>query len=339
MRSDAIYKRERRLNLSGLPNISFTLLICASCWMIGYYNSIGYPVQHESGATLLWDVIGRFLPADINHLYLMGFLLLCMGAALIQRFNFLFVIIKEKTTMPFLLFLFLNSVNPDFYPLHPISFAVFLLIATLFELFGSYQNPNAFNKMFNVMVYLSAGSLICPYLLWFIPVFWVGMYKFKILNGRTFAASLLGLFTTCWFVLGWCVWKHDYAVFTNLFHCIIDIRMVITQESWLIEWPAPLCIFFFMIILYIQISILEHENTIRTRHFLSFLLIFGIVAFVLSLFYAPGFDDLLCVFYLPASIIVAYFFSGKYGIVASLLFYLMMALLMILLFIRIWNFL
>ena len=336
MRSDAIYKRERRLNLSGFPNIVFTLLICASCWMIGYYNTIGYPIR--SGASLLWDVICRILPAKINHLYLLGFMLLCVGASLLQRFNFLFVIIREKTTLPFLLFLLFNSVSPDFYPLRPISFAVFLLIFALFELFGSYQNPKAINSMFNVMVSLSAGSLICPYFLWFIPVFWVGMYIFKILNGRTFAASMLGLFTTCWFVLGWCVWKHDYAVFTNLVLCITDIRFVIMQNEWLIEWLAPLCIFFFMIILYVQFSVLEHENTIRTRHFLSFLLISGIVAFVLSLFYASGLDDLLCVFYLPASIIVSYFFSGKYGIVASLLYYLLMALLIILLFIRIWNF-
>ena len=339
MRNGAGYKRARRVTLSSLPNIVFTFFICTTCWLIGYYKNIGYPVQSGSGASLLWETICRVLPTEINLLYLMGFSLLCLGAALIQRFNFLFVIIKEKTTLPFLLFLLLNSANPDFYPIRPISFTLFLLIFALFELFGSYQNPKAISRMFNMMVYLSAGCLIWPYLLWFIPVFWLGMYKFKIWNAGTVGASLMGLFTTCWCVLGWCVWKHDYAVFTNLIQCITDTRIVITQESRLIEWLAPLCVFFFMIILYVQISLLEHENTIRTRHFLSFLLIFGVVAFVLSIIYTTGFNDFLCVFYLAASLIISYFFSGKYGIVASLLYYLLMALLIILLFIRIWNFL
>ena len=339
MRSAAIYKRERKRSLSGFLNITFTFFICTVCWMIGYYNSIGYPLQSGSGVSLLWDAIYRILPSDISYLYLMGFFLLCLGAALIQRFISLFVIIKEKTTLPFLLFLLLNSANTGFYPIQPISFALFLLIFSLFELFGSYQNPQAISRMFNVMVYLSAGSLIWPYLLWFIPVFWFGMYKFKIWNAGTVGASLMGLFTTCWFVLGWCVWKHDYTVFTNLVQCITDIRIMIMQESWLIEWLAPLCVFFFMIILYVQISLLEHENTIRTRHFLSFLLIFGIVSFALSICYASGFDDFLCVFYLSASIIISYFFSGKYGIIASLLYYLFTALFILILFIHLWNFL
>jgi len=339
MRSDNGYKRERRLNLSGFPNIIFTLLVCTTCWMIGYYKTIGYPLPIGEATSLLWDVICRILPAEINKLYLIGFCLLCLGAALLQRFNFLFAIIKEKTTLPFLLFLLLNSANPGFFPIRPISFALFLLIFAMFELYRSYQKPNVVSRMFNMMVYLSAGSFIWPYLLWFIPVFGIGMYQFRIWNSRTLAASLLGLFTTGWIVLGWCVWKHDFAVFINLAQCVTDTCLFFTQESWLIEWLAPLCTFSLMMIFYFQISLLEQENTIRTRHFLSWLLISGVVAFVLSMVYASGFDDFQCVFYLSVSMILSYFFSGKYGITTSLLYYLLMAWLILLLFIRLWNFL
>jgi hypothetical protein len=300
---------------------------------------MGFPVQSGDGASLLWNAICSILPSGINHLYLMGFFLLCLGAGLIQRFNFLFVIIKEKTTLPFLLFLLLNSANPDFYPIRPISVALFPLIFALFELYSSYQNPKVINRMFNIMVYLGVGSLVWPHLLWFVPVFWIGMYQFRILNTRTFAASLLGLFTACWFVLGWCVWKHDYAVLSNILYCITDIRIFFTQESWLIAWLAPLCAFLIMIALYVNISFLKHENTIRSRHFLSLLLLFGIVSFVLSMFYASNIDNFLCVFYLSLSIIVSYFFSGRYGIVASLLYFLLAMVLILLLVVRIWNFL
>ena len=339
MRSDAGYKRERRLTLSGFPNIVFTLLICSACWMTGYNYSIGYPLPGGETTAFLWEAIRRILPAEINYLYLTGFCLLCLGAALLQRFNFIFTIIKAKTTLPFLLFLLLNSTNPDLFPVRPVSFVLFLLMFAIFELFRSYQNPDAVNRMFNMMVYLGTGSLIWPHLLLFIPVFFVGMYIFRIWNVRSLAASLLGLFTVCWFVLGWCIMKHDYAVFINLIQCLSDIRFFITQESWLIERLAPLCTFLLMIIVYIQISILEHENTIRTRHFLSWLLIFGVVAFVLSLVYTSGFDDFLYVFYLSVTFILSYFFSGKYGITTSLFYFLFMILLILVFFIRLWNFL
>jgi hypothetical protein len=268
----------------------------------------------------------------------MGFSLLFLGAALLQRFNYLFVINKEKTILPFLLFLLLNSVNSDFFPLRPVSFVLFLFLFAMFELFGSYQNPKATNRIFNMMVYLSAGSLVWPYLLFLIPVFWIGMYQFRILEVRTFVASLVGLFTTFWLVLGWCVWKHDFALLINFVQCLDDFRIVFVQDVGLSTWLAPLCVFMFIVALFIHVSFIEQENTIRIRHFLSFLFVLGIITFILSLFYAPNFADFLCVFYIPVSIIVSYFFSGKYGIIPFLLYFLLAMLLIVLFIIRIWNF-
>ena len=331
-------KSKKGLDTSSLPNILFTLLLCAACWAIGYNYEIGYPVRGGSGTSLLWHVISENLP-DRDYLYPAGFALLFLGASLLQRFNFYFVIIKGKTTHPFLFFLLLNSVNPDFYPIRPVSIAFFLLLFALFELFASYQNPRATGRMFNMMVFVSAGSLVWPYLLWLIPVFGIGMYKFRILNIKTLAASLLGIFTVYWFVLSWCVWRDDYAVFTNIAQCLTEMHIIFYKELWQTELLAPLCAFIVMITLSIHISLQEFENTIRSRHFLSFLFIFGVFAFVLSLAYSPIFVDFMCVFYLPVSIIASYFFSGKPGIISFLFYYFLVALLVFLLFMRLWNFL
>ena len=333
-----MYQSKKGVSASSLPNVIFTLLICVACWYLGYYYRIGFPVQSNSGTSLLWNFVCTVL-TERKYVYIAGFSLLFLAAASIQRFNFLFVITKGRTILPFLLFLILNSVNPDFYPIHPISIALFLLILAIFELFGSYQNPTVTGRMFNIMVYLCAGSLIWPYLLWFIPIFWIGMYQFRILNTRTVLSSLLGIFTICWFVLGWCVWKHDFGVFTNIFQCISEIELFFLKESWLYEYLTPLCIFLFMIVLSVHISLQEFENTIRTRNFLSFLLILGFLSFMLSLCYISSSVDFICVFYLPVSVISSYLFSEKYGIAANFFYYLLMALLIISLFIRLWNFL
>ena len=332
------YKNKKRWDISTLPNLIFTLLLCVACWYIGYYNSVGWPLQSGRGDTLLWKVVCGFLK-DEKNTYIFGFTFLFLAAALLQRFNFRFVIFRGKTMLPFLLFLLLNSVNPDFFPIRPISLVIFLMIFALFELYGSYQNPASIGRMFNMMFYLCVGSIVWPYILWFIPVFWIGMYQFRILNVRTFLASLLGFFTVFWFVLGWCVLKHDMTVFVNIVQCLSDIRIIFAAESWLAKLPMFLICGLFMIVLPIYISLQESESSIRTRHFLSFLLMLGFFSFFLSLFYAFTFVDFECVFYLSASIVASYSFSGKYGIVSFLQYYLLMAVLIVLLFMRLWNFL
>ena len=332
------YKNKRRWSISTLPNIIFALLICAVCWYIGYTYWIGFPVQSNNGTSLLWNAVCVFL-TDKDYAYFAGFLLLFLAAALIQRINYLFIIIQGKTILPFLLFLLLNSVNPNFFPVRPVSIAIFPILFAMFELFGSYQNPDATGRMFNLMFYLCLGSLFWPYLLWFIPFFWIGMYQFRILNMRTFSASLLGLFTFFWFILGWSVWKHDFAIFKNIFQCLSDIHIVIFNESWLKGWLRPLCLFGFITVLLFYISSQESESSIRTRHFLSFLLMFCLCSFILSLFYASTFVDFECVCYLSASIFTSYIFSGKSGIVSFILYYLIIAVFIMLLFIHLWNFL
>ena len=330
------YQSKKGLSVSSLPNMLFTFLICVACWYIGYTNKIGFPVQRDYDTSLIWDYICDFLN-NSNFAYIVGFLLLLLGAALLQRFNFRFVIIRGKTTLPFLLFLLLNSINPDFYPVRPISLAIFPLFFALFELFGAYQNPTAAGRMFNMMFYLTVGSLIWPCLLWFIPIIGIGMYQFRILNIRTFSAALLGFFTVCWFALGWCVWNHDFSVFINFFNCLTDIQLFFTKESWFIGWLMPLCVFLLMIVLLIFVVFQETENTIRTRHFLSFMFLFSLVAFMLSLLYASNATDFVCVFYLPVSIVMSYFLSDKKRFTPFLIYYLLIAILVILLIVRLWN--
>jgi hypothetical protein len=331
------YKHKKRLSISALPNLICTILICLVCWYLGYNYGIGYPVSNGDGISLLWNAVCVFF-TDKDFTYYAGFALLLLAAAILQRFNFRFVIVREKTVLPFLFFLLLNSVNPDFFPIRPVSVAIFLIIFAMFELFGSYQDQTAVGRMFNMMFFLCVGCLFWPYMLWFIPVFWIGMYQFRILDIRTFSATLLGLFTFFLFLAGWSLWKHDMSVFINLAQCLKDFRIVFVNEIRLTEWLKPLCFFILMIVLLFRISSQETEKSIRTRHFLSFLFMFGFYAFMLSLFYVHTFVDFECVFYLSASLLASYSFSEKYGIASFILYYLMIAMLIVFLLIRLWNF-
>lgn len=304
MRNDSIYK------------IVFTLLICALFWIIGYYNEVGLPLS-DYGFSLLWKKICKIFNIEKTTLYLFGFFLLCLGAALLQWFNFIFVIIKEKTVMPFLLFLLLNSTNSNLYPLRPISFILFLLIISMFELYSFQKNQNTIGRMFNITFYLCVGSLMWPHVLLFIPVFWIGMYQLRVLNMRSMGASLLGIFTVVLYALGWCSWIKNLDVFKEIFQSIADINLIFFDEMWLIKWFVPLCIFLSMFL----VTFVKNEYIIHAQKSILFILTFGFFSFILTLFYANYVSDFLCVFYIPASIILSFSFSGKRTIFKSLLYY------------------
>jgi hypothetical protein len=329
--------RRKWQNASALPTIIVTLLVCVACWVFGYSHKIGFPVQRDACSSLVWEIVLGWLSGGLSA-YLIGFLLLLLAAGLIQRLNYLFMIIQGKTTLPFLIFLLLNSVIPDLFPVHPVSLALPLLLFAMFELFGSYQRPDAIGRIFNMMFYIGLGSLIWPYALWFAPVFIVGLYLFRILNSRTLGAALLSLLTFFMFVSGWCLLKNDFALLTNLATCLTDIHLLFTNVSWITDWPT--LVFFFLILLFlsIHVSLEETERTIRTRQFLTFLFLFGFVSFLLSLLYAPHYIEFVVVFFVPVSIVGSKYFSEKYGVTAFLSYYFLMALMVISLLLRSWNF-
>jgi hypothetical protein len=212
------------------------------------------------------------------------------------------------------------------------------MIIAMFELFGSYQQLTAIGRIFNMVFYICLGSLVWPYALWFIPVFIVGMYLFRILNARTLGAALLSLLTFFMFVLGWCLFRHDFALLTNLADCLMDFHFLFTNISWITDWSTLVLFFLLMLFLSVHISMEDAERTIRTRQFLTFLFLFGFVAFILSLLYAPHYIEFLAVFFLPVSIVASKYFSEKYGSTAFLSYYFLMALMVVSLLLRPWSF-
>ena len=133
------------------------------------------------------------------------------------------MLIREKTLLPFLFYALLTSTNPDFFPLKSTSVGVFLFdIGPLSSYLPLIMTPDCTDKAYNASLIISIGSLLWIHILWFLPLFWLGMYNFRTLNIRTFVASLFGILTVYWFVFGWCVWEWDFTAFTISFHLLIQ---------------------------------------------------------------------------------------------------------------------
>ena len=328
----------RRYTIATPMTHLYMLCACIFCWIVGYVDSVGYPVYGEVTAPPLWNALCLVLPGKL-FTYLIGFLLMAGGAFLVHRVNYALMLIREKTLLPFLFYALLTSTNPDFFPLKSTSVGVFCLILALYPLFTSYHDPDATDKAYNASLIISIGSLLWIHILWFLPLFWLGMYNFRTLNIRTFVASLFGILTVYWFVFGWCVWEWDFTAFTIPFTSLFKIRFLAVLGTGIIDWIQIVLVAGLTIIASLNIVTHEYEDNLRTRQFLSFLIVMAIWSFGLFLIYEQSSEEFLEMACVPASILIAHFFTVNRGKYIFWLFHFSVVMFIALLMIRIWNFL
>jgi hypothetical protein len=294
---------------------NYILLTGASLffWITAYLMSTGYPAPVEASDAPLWTIICRAL-TNKNGIYAAGLLLIGGGGFLIHRINYVLVIIREKTWMPFLLYVLLTSASPNFSPLHYTSIGMFFLILAFYQLFTSYHDREAIGRTFNMGLFIGIGSLLWIHLLWLLPIFWIGMYNFKTMTLRTFLASFAGAGLAYWFLLGWCVWRHDYTLFAIPFASILDAGLPFSMDGLrLEEWAYILYVGGLTIMAIGNMSLHEYDDDLRTRRFLSFLILLLTASFILFLVYRQSANDFLDMACLPVSILIAHFFVTKKG--------------------------
>ncbi len=326
----------RQYNLDSTGNYLYLLVVSLLFWITGYLYSVGYPVYEEVTATPLWNAVCRALPNKFVT-YLIGFLLMSGGAFLIHRMNFLLAIIREKTFLPFLLYIFLISTNLDLFPLKAASAGIFCLILATYQLFTSFHESNAVNKAFNAALFIGAGSLFWVYTLWFLPLFWIGMYNFKSLSLRTFLASLMGLIAIYWFLFGWCVIKHDFTPFTLSFSVLAKIHLFRINGAGLIDWIILAYAGFFTLIAALHIITHDHEDNLRTRQYLFFLIAFAVLSFGLFFIYEQSSAEFLSVACMPVALLLSHYFTVNKGRKRFMTYYISVTVFIILIVMRLWS--
>lgn len=331
------YNYSRRNNISATGTFVYILLACMACWVASYMNSVGYPVYGEVTATPLWNAICQILPGKA-FTYAIGILLMLGGAFLLHRANYILVLIREKTLLPFLFYVLFVSTNPDFLPLKSTSVGVFCLILAIYQLFSSYHDPMAKDKAYNAALLIGIGSLLWVHILWFLPLFWLGMYNFRSLSLRTFLASLLGVSTVYWFLLSWCVWFRDFTPFAVPLNTLFRFNLLMPSGIGVFDWVWIIVLAALTTVSAVNIATHEYEDVLRTRQFLSFLIKMAVFTFVLYFIYEQVSEEFLQTACIPAAILIAHFFTVMRKRMVLWTFYSTIIIFISLLFLRLWNF-
>ena len=300
---------KRKRTLSGWPTMFLTFSICLLCWGAGYFSSTGFPVTVD-------DSVLPFLRKLYNWMdnkavvYAGGMIFVILTAFIIQRISDAEMLIRERTRLIFIIFILLMSTNAGLLPFKDVTVVLLCISFMIYELFNAYQLPEATGRLFNAGVLIGVAGLFMPQALWFIPLLWVGMYQFLSLSYRSFLASLSGVLTIYWFVLAWCVWAHDFSMFTSLYASLVDIDFLSVFLSFRYYRIGFLGIVLLMIPTFFHIKNDAINNRVRVRQMLSFLLNLSVWSLVLICLYGGDADSFLAVFYLPVSVLIAYFFEN-----------------------------
>jgi hypothetical protein len=325
--------RQSPLIITGLA------IICLCSWFVGYLFSVGYPIPTKESDTPLWVALCSLLSGK-EVVYIAGGLLTMVGAFLLHRANYTLALIKEKTYLPFFLYIFFISANPDFFPLNPASIGIVFIIASLYLLFLSYHDSEARKLAYNTALILSTGSLLWAHILCFFPLFWYGMYLFRTLTLRTFLASLLGLATVYWLLLGWSVWQDDFSFFTALSDKFADVQILTLSSVSILNWVEIIIVGVLNFVATINIIKNSHNENQRTRQYLQFLMILGVWSFSLFFLFEQSANEFLQIACISSAILVTHFFKlMQRRTLTTWTLYIIILIFISILFLRLWSFL
>jgi len=270
--------------------------------------------------------------------YLCGMMLMILIAYIIQRISDIEMLIRERTRLVFIFFVLLTSTNVGSLPFKEVTIVLLCLVFMIYELFNAYQLPEATGRFFNAGVLIGVAGLFMPQTLWFMPLVWIGMYQFLSLSYRSFLASLIGMLTVYWIVLAWCVWTNDFSMFTSISSSLTDFNFLSIFLVFRNYQLGFIGVVLLMVVVFFLIKRDAINNRVRVRQMLSFLMNMSLWSLVFIFLYGGDAESFLAVFYLPVSVLIAYFFENMRFRFRFLFYYFIIALSAISFIVRIWNY-
>ncbi|MDR1381984.1 MAG: DUF6427 family protein [Tannerella sp.] len=316
---------KRLRTLSDWPSVLLTLAVCLLC-RISYYVAAPADVLPDwaSSWTFADRILTDRLASDRLSACLAGFVITLLAAYLLQRISDAGTLIREHTRLPFMLFLALTGASAGLLPVR-IAVVLLCLVLVIHELFRSYQQPEATGHFFNAGALMAFVGLIIPQIVWFVPLLWIGMYRFRSLSARSFLASLAGMFIIGWIVAAWCLWRHDFSMIAALSRELADFH-ILSAEKFGYSGIGSLVVVAMLVVSFFHIRAEAFGNSVRVRQMLFFLMNMSVWSFVPMLLYGHS-DALPAVLCLPASVLIACFLENlRYGLRFVLYYFILLSL-------------
>ncbi|MDR0833317.1 MAG: hypothetical protein LBN93_03920 [Candidatus Symbiothrix sp.] len=231
------------------------------------------------------------------------------SAALLLSLTQVFLVIRQRTLLPAHLYLLFVGTTPRYFDDWLGSLMSLIILLCFYALFATYQRSKSQMNALNISILLTLGSFLWTPILYFLPLFWLGMYQFKSLNVRSFFASWMGFVLIYFLIFTWGIVQNNLTIFVdalptfdtewNLDFSIFNLR----------EWVIAGYLMFLFILAGGKIFMSGISEKVRAITTLSYLYLFVIVVvcfFVLQT--TTGYSWRL-ITYIPVSLLVAHYFT------------------------------
>jgi len=145
------------------------------------YNDTGYLWRYFT--PLFADPVLSLLASTISVFLI---------ASLISSLNSRFTLIRSRSTLPFVIPLFLLSLHPWFLAMTADYVAVIFILMAFFPLLQSYQTSDASLYSFRSAILIGVASLFQIYAIVLLPLWWRGELSMRGTQFRSFLSSLFG---------------------------------------------------------------------------------------------------------------------------------------------------
>lgn len=302
--------RQRKLLQARITAGRFTLpvviFICILCWM-GTFFLLPDLKAGDPDYSLWNKIVSLDLPGWSSRVA--GFVAYALIGYFLIELNNAFAIIRMRASVQTSLYFLLVTACPAMHPLYAGQVAAIAFLLSLYFLFKSYQQAHPSGNLFHSFVFIGAGSLFFPQLLYFVPIWLLGSYNFKSLTPRSFCAALLGLSMPYWFLLGHAIFHKEIDLFYEPFNELARFQpadLLNGFEEWELLTLAYLFILF--IISTIHCIVAGYEDKIQTRGYLHFLIFLNFCTFFFILAKPAYSMTLMSLLFITASILIAHLF-------------------------------
>ena len=165
--------------------------------------------------TVIWVLAGLF-----QAQWWVQFACFVLSVLLVMRINSKNLLIRIYSRSVSVAFIFLSCAAVFLFPSWTGGLVQLCCIAALMLLFDSYQDQTAVGKAYYAFLLLGISSMFDAHVIFYLPLLWIMMKVIVYaLSWRTFFASLLGLATPYWFMIGWLMWQKngDLQAIVSLF--------------------------------------------------------------------------------------------------------------------------
>ena len=258
-----------------------------------------------------------------------------IGYVMIEA-NTSFTLIRTRTTLPVCIYAFMAS---SLFFLHSYGVEIWAPLAFILavtQLFMSFESSTASISVFHSFFFLSLGSFVFPQMVYFSPLFLVGMIPFRSMSAKAFMAALLGLFIPYWFLLGYALWFDQMSLFYAplvkmiQFHPIEYGHLMLNE---ILSWGIIALLLLIGSIHYWQVA---YMDKIRARICHSFLSVVGLFALLFSILQPSFLYEWMQVQLICASFLMGHLFTLTRNRFSGILFMVTFVVLILLSLYNLW---